>query len=61
MSFFEEAEAVLGKDLVEKLRAQAAQSLIDKPLTEAQLTLLAGLLAMDAPTPEPQATDNKVA
>ncbi|MCW2905161.1 MAG: hypothetical protein JWO67_7426 [Streptosporangiaceae bacterium] len=60
MSFFEDAEAVLGKDLVDKLRAQAAQSLIDKPLTEAQLTLLAGLLAMDVPNPEP-AADNKVA
>jgi hypothetical protein len=60
MSFFDDAEAVLGKDLVDKLRAQAAQSLIDKPLTEAQLTLLAGLLAMDVPTPEP-AADNKVA
>jgi hypothetical protein len=51
MSFFEEAEEVLGKDLVDKLRAQAAQSLIDKPLTEDQLTLLAGMLAMDVPDP----------
>jgi hypothetical protein len=51
MSFFEEAEAVLGKDLVDELRAQAAQSLIDKPLTEDQLTFLAGMLAMDVPDP----------
>jgi hypothetical protein len=51
MSFFEDAEAVLGKDLVDKLRARAAQRLIDKPLTEDQLTFLAGMLAMDVPDP----------